>query len=205
MRVLRQFAFTLCGLASTVFASAQQVKQDSPEHFYFASLTDPACPVTGYAGPVPVTKEIRVLYYPIGEGATIKNPKSPFVHLVFDAGSGPGDDRTLPFTKREDGVWTATVPLGDGIPKYAIYWIEDRESKSVDTNGGKYFEIPFCDARGQRDEWSVRFQAESYTGTLRAHGIERGVDYSKAIDILDEYITLPFAAKTLFPTGGSMN
>ncbi len=197
MRVLRQFAFTLVVLASTLFVSAQQDKQDSPEHFYFVSLTDPACPVTGYVGPVPVTKEIRVLYYSMGEGATIKNPRSPVVHLVFDGGYGPDDDRTLPLTKREDDVWTATLVLGDSIPKYAIYWIEDRESKAVDTNGGKYFEVPFCDAQGQREEWSVRFEAESYTGTIQAHGIERAVDYSKAINVLDEYIHPPSRGENL--------
>lgn len=197
MRVLRHFTFTLSVLACTLFVSAQQDKQDSPERFYFVSLTDPACPVTGYTGPVPVTKEIRVLYYPMGDGAIVKSPKSPVVHLVFDGGYGLGEDRTLPLTRRDDDVWTTTLLLGDSIPKYAIYWIEDRESKSVDTNGGKYFEIPFCDARGQRDEWSVRFQAESYTGTLQAHGIERGVDYSKAIGILDEYIHPPFRGENL--------
>ncbi len=197
MRVLRQFAFTLPVLAGTLFASAQQVKQDSPDHFYFTSLTDPACPVTGYIGPVPLTKEIRVFYYPMGERATISNPKSLIVHMVFDGGDGPESEKTLPFTKRDDNVWIATIALGDTFPKYAIYWIEDRETKQVDTNRSKYFEVPFCDLHGQLSERSVQHRADSYTGQLQAHGIERGADYAKAIDVLNEYIYPPSRGENL--------
>ena len=191
MRVLRHSAVILFVLASALFLLGQLTQRDRPQRFYFVSLTDPACPVTGYTGPVPSSKEIHVLYYPMGEGATIKNPKAPVVHLVFDGGYGPDRDQTLPFTKRDDDVWVATLSVGDRIPKYAIYWIEDRESKQADTNDGKYFEIPFCNAQGHRDEWSVRYEAESYTGQLQAHGIERAVDYSKAIDVLEGYIHAP--------------
>jgi len=103
VRALRNSAFLLSALAATPSpVVGQQVPQDPPEPFYFVALTDPACPVTGYTGPVPVTKEIHVLYYPMGEGATIKKPKSPVVHMVFDNGIGSDNDRTLPFTKRDD-------------------------------------------------------------------------------------------------------
>lgn len=191
MRVFRHSALILSALAGTLSLPGQQAQQDRPQRFYFVALTDPACPVTGYTGPVPLTKEIHVLYYPMGEGAAIKKPSSPVVHMVFDDGRGPDDDRTLPFTKRDDNVWVATFALGDRFPRYAVYWIEDRESKQLDTNEGKYFEIPFCDAEGHREEWSVQYEAESYTGKLERYGIERGVDYSKAIEILDEYIHAP--------------
>jgi len=197
MRVLRHSALIMSVLASTMSLVGQQVQEDRPEPFYFVALTDPACPVTGYTGPVPVTKEIRMLYYSMGQGATIKKPKSPVVHMVFDNGYGPDNERTLPLTKRDDGVWVATLAIGDRFPKYAIYWIEDRESKQVDTNEGKYFEIPFCDAEGHREEWSVRYEAESYTGQLEAHGIERTTDYSKAIEVLDEYIHAPSRGENL--------
>lgn len=178
-------------LASTMSFVGQQAQKDRPEVFYFVALTDPACPVTGYTAPAPVTKEIRVLYYPMGQGAAIKKPKSLALHLVFDNGYGPDNEQTLPFTKRDDGVWVATLALGGRFPKYAIYWIEDREGQQIDTNDGKYFEVPFCDVQGHRHEWSVRYEAESYTGQLEAHGIERTADYSKAIEVLDEYIHAP--------------
>lgn len=103
MRVLRHPAVILFVLAATLSLVGQQLHQDRPEPFYFIALTDPACLVTGYAGPVPVTKEIRVLDDPMGEGATIKNPKSPVVHMVFENGYGPDSDQTLSFAKPDAG------------------------------------------------------------------------------------------------------
>ncbi len=191
MRVHGCSTFILFLVAGTLSGTAQQVARDAPEPFYYVALTDPACPVSGSTGPAPVTKEIHVLYFPMGRGATIKEPKSPVLHLIFDNGFSPDRDQTLPFTKREDGVWLATVPLKDRFPKFAVYWIEDRETKQLDNNGGKYFDVPFCDLEGQRAEWSVRYEAESYTGQLESHGIERAADYARAIEILDEYIHPP--------------
>jgi len=60
-------------------------------------------------------------------------------------------------------VWLATVPLR-GTSPLRIYRIENRQSQQVDANDGKDFEVPFCDVEGHRDEQSVRFEAESYTG-----------------------------------------
>ncbi len=51
--------------------------------------------------------------------------------------------------------------------------------------------MPFCDIDGQRDERSVRYEAESYTGTLQVHGIDRPANYAKAIEVLDAYIRPP--------------
>lgn len=178
-------------VACPVFLWAQQPQKDHPEPFYFVALTDPACPVSGYQAPVPVTTELRVLYFPMSEGATIKEPKALVLHLVFDEGWAADNSRTSSFIKREDGVWVATVPLGDKFPKYAIYWVEDRGTKQADTNEGKYFDVPFCDVNGQREEWSVRYEAESYTGKLARLGIDRPTDYAKAIDVLEGYIHLP--------------
>jgi thiol-disulfide isomerase/thioredoxin len=191
MRVYRYAAFIFLVIASPLSLAGQQAQEDRPEPFYFVALTDPACPVTGFAAPAPITKEIRVLYFPMGQGATIKKPQSPVLHLVFDNGFDQDNEQTVPFTRREHGEWLATVPVKERFPRYAIYWVEDRESKQVDTNDGKYFEVPFCDPRGQREEQSVGFEAESYTGKLEAHGIERPTDYAKAIEVLEGYIHPP--------------
>jgi thiol-disulfide isomerase/thioredoxin len=191
MRVHAYSTFIFLLLAHMSSLTAQQAPRAAPEPFYYVALTDPACPVSGFTPPAPVTNEIHVLYFPVGQGATIKKPKSPVLHLVFDNGFGPDNDRTLPFTKREDSIWLATVPLKDRFPKYAVYWIEDRETKQLDTNGGNYFDVPFCDLEGRRAEWSVRYEAESYTGQLESHGVERATDYAKAIEVLDEFIHPP--------------
>ena len=197
MRVYGYSAFIFFLVACTPSVTAQQAPRAAPEPFYYVALTDPACPVSGFTPPAPVTNEIHVLYFPMGQGATIKGPKSPVLHLVFDNGFGPDNDRTLPFTKREDGIWLATVPLKDRFPKYAVYWIEDRETKQLDTNRGRYFDVPFCDLEGRRAEWSVQYEAESYTGQLESHGIGRAADYTKAIEVLDEYLHPPSRGENL--------
>jgi len=191
MRAHRVSALMLFVAVSTPSFSGRQVQGARPVSVRFAALTDPACPVTGLSDPVPFTKELRVFYFPMGEGATIKQPKSPVLHLLFDHGSGSFFNRTLPLARREDGVWLASIPLNGQPFSYAIYWIEDHETKQVDTNRGKYFEVPFCDVHGQRTEMSVRFEAQSYTGLLEPHGIERAANYGKAIEVLEEYIRVP--------------
>jgi len=160
--------------------------------FNFASLTDPACPVTAAVPHAPVTGEIRFLYYPMARNAAIKEPKSLVLHVALGHESFPVDSKTLRFSLREDGVWAATLnwPIYQA-PKYAIYWVEEPSSKTTDTNGGNYFEVPFCDLHGQLAASSVQLQAESYTGILATHGIERLVNYQTALQILEDYIRVP--------------
>jgi thiol-disulfide isomerase/thioredoxin len=199
MRIHRFFAFVLFVGAGAQSLAGQEVPApgDRPVQARFVALTDPACPVTGYLDPVPGTKEIRVFYFPMAQQATIKEPKSPILHLIFDYGFGQDDTQTISFARREDGVWISTVPLRGGIPTYAIYWIEDHETKQTDNNEGRYFEVLFCNVHGERREMSVMFQAMSYTGFLERYGIERSVDYAKAIEILEEYIHAPSQGQNL--------
>lgn len=85
----------------------ENVAQQRP---FFISLTDPACPVTGAADPVPNTNELHVLYFANAEGATIKDPRSLLLHIVFEYGFFSGDRKTLSFARRDDDVWMAAVP-----------------------------------------------------------------------------------------------
>ena len=190
MRPSRYLVCIFCLVLVSLLASAEQ-PQTGPEPFYFVALTDPACPVAGFVPPVPFTKELRVLYFPMGQRAVIKTPKSLFVHVVFDPGYGMPESKTEPLAKRDDGVWSATVPLKDMLPRFAVYWFEDRETKQTDTDGGNYFEIPFCDAHGHRDELSVIGEARSYTGALSAYGVGRATDYAQAVDVHESYIHPP--------------
>ena len=91
--------------------TAQTYEPPAPSVFNFASLTEPACPVTNGFPPAPVTNEIHVLYYPMGTSAAIKDPKSLslVLHLVSGHEITPLDHQTIPFTRRDDGVWVATV------------------------------------------------------------------------------------------------
>ena len=180
----------LLTLAQTL--GAQQSKQgDSTKYPFPASMTDPACPVGNYRDPFPHTKDLLVLYFPKALSATINNPKKLSLHLVFEFGYFDGDRQTLPFTLRDDGNWVANVPLEQRVPTYAVYWIEDPDTKQSDTNHGKYFDVRFCDIYGERSEMGVKWEAQSYTGNLTSYGIDRSVNFPKAVDILEEHIHPP--------------
>jgi len=184
------WSITFVGAAIAQTVQTEKPPTESP--FNFASLTEPACPVTNGFSPAPITNEIRVLYYPMGRPAAIKDPKSLALHLVLGHEFMPFDQQTISFTRREDGVWVTKVTYKNfRAPRYAIYWVEESRSKQVDANAGEYFEVPFCDLHGRLAEESVSLQAQSYTGILEAEGIERPVNYAKAVEILEDYIHAP--------------
>jgi thiol-disulfide isomerase/thioredoxin len=196
VRILTMFCVAIFWSITFVGAAiAQTVQTEKPpteSPFYFASLTDPACPVTNNLPPAPITSEIHVLYYPMGRPAAIKHPKSLVLHVVLGHQIAPFEKQTIPFTPREDGVWQANVTFKNfRAPRYAIYWVQESQTKQGDTNSGEYFEVPFCDVHGRLLEESVGLQAQSYTGILEAQGIERPVNYAKAIEILEDYIHAP--------------
>jgi hypothetical protein len=178
------FAATLLLTGITTASNNPPDKTDGSQAkfaFQFVSLTDPACPATAAVPHAPVTNEIRVLYYPMATRALIKEPKTLVLHVVLGHENMPFTPRTIPFTLRNDGVWVASLNYEPfAAPKYAIYWVAEPRTKLADTNGGNYFEVPFCDVHGQLSETSVRLQAQSYTGVLEAHGIERPVNYLMA-------------------------
>jgi hypothetical protein len=78
--------------------------------------------------------------------ALIKEPKALLLHLVLGYEIKPFDEQTIPFTQRDDGAWVASFTYkAFAAPKFALYWVEEPGAKLADTNGGEYFEIPFCD------------------------------------------------------------
>ena len=160
-------------------------------HTVFASLTDPACPVTTSAAPMPITAELRVLYFPAALQASIHNPSSLVLHIAFDDGFHRDAVRTIAFSRRDESVWQAEVPLQPMLDEYAIYWVEEPETKQADTNSGKYFEVLFCNVHGERSEKSIEYQARSYEGWLKAHGFDRPADLSKSVKVLDDFIHAP--------------
>jgi thiol-disulfide isomerase/thioredoxin/predicted negative regulator of RcsB-dependent stress response len=178
--------------------TVQTYEPPAPSVFNFASLTEPACPVTNGFAPAPITNEIHILYYPMGKLAAIKDPKSLVLHVVLGHQFAPFEQQTISFTRRDDGVWVANVTYKDfRAPRYAIYWVEESQTKQADTNLGEYFEVPFCDVHGRLLEESVSLQAQSYTGILEAEGIERPVNYAKAVEILEDYMHAPSRGRNL--------
>jgi thiol-disulfide isomerase/thioredoxin len=157
----------------------------------FASLTDPACPVTTSAAPMPITGELRVLYFSSAIQASIHNPRTLVLHIAFDDGNHKDAVRMIAFSRREENVWQAEVPLQPMLDDYAIYWVEDPETKQADTNSGKYFEVLFCLVHGERSEKSIEYQARSFEGWLETYGFDRPADLSKSIKILEDFIHPP--------------
>jgi thiol-disulfide isomerase/thioredoxin len=156
-----------------------------------SSVTDPACPVTHGAPPLPLPRELHVLYFPTAMQATIHDPKSLVLHVAFDDGSYNDDIRTASFTRRDDGVWQASLALQAMKNEFAIYWVEEPETKIADTNRGKYFEVMFCDVHGERPETAVEYRALSYNGWLEPHGFSRPADYPRVVQILTDNIHPP--------------
>ncbi len=185
---MRTFVLAVAMFAAPVLAGAAP-ENGAPS--YFASLTGPACPVTDSDQHWVETSQLRVLYFPESRNATIKNPKSLTLHIVFNNGESNDGVRALAFNERDGAAWIATASLTRWREKFAVYWVEDPETKQSDTNGGRYFEIPFCTARGIREERSEQFEAESYTGVLEKYGIQRPQNFRKAVEVLEEYIRPP--------------
>src|ERR1700722_4793741 len=197
MRVHRFLHLLVFAVVTTVHGAQQTAGPTVAPSTWFVSLTDPACPVTGSEDPAPHTDELHILYSETGRGATIKEPKSLVAHIVFENGYPEGDAKVIPFTRRDNGLWQANLQLLERIPLYIIYWVEERGTKQTDTNQSRYFEVPFCDPHGHRSERSVMFEAQSYTGILESNGIERPVDFAKAIEVLTEFIHPPFRGANL--------
>ena len=179
------------GMVAVLALAAPVATPEDVSPSYFASLTGPACPVTDSDQHWVETSQLRVLYFPESAHATIKNPKSLILHIVFDNGDSSDSARSLAFNERDAAAWIAMASLTRWKEKYAVYWVEDPETKQSDTNGGRYFEIPFCNVHGIRAERSEQFEAESYTGVLEKYGIQRPQDFRKAIEVLEEYIRPP--------------
>lgn len=190
---MRTLSLTMCLflVLATTLRAQESAREISTKYPFLASMTDPACPVGNIHDPFPHTKNLSVLYFPNAQAATIHQPKALSLHLVFEYGFFDGDRQTIPFAVRDDGNWVAIVPLETRIPTYATYWIEDRDTKQSDTNHGRYFDVRFCDLYGERSEMGVKWEAQSYTGILTSYGIDRPVDFRKAIDVLEEHIHAP--------------
>ena len=153
-----------------------------------SSYIDPVCPVNWHNGIYPHTEELTILYYPFAHRATIQEPQSLVVHVVFDALEGPLSREDRQLTHREDGVWQAKIDMRDRMTRYAAYWFEDPGRRAVDNNQGDYFDVLFCDFDGRRSSASVAAMARSYTGSMRTQGIGRPIDYAKAEQVLEAAI-----------------
>src|SRR5215472_8844490 len=181
---MRYFAAVLAvlSLSCSAFAQAASAKsQASP----WTVLTDPVCPVASFYGtPLPnATKELRVMYFPSGKTAKLKDPQSLALHIGFNQPGRGGSATVIPFTHKDD-FWEAIVPLTEHHAMYAIFLVQDPKTGTMDDNGGQFWDVVFCSADGSKGANGTMAQAKGYTGESWTASLRRPKDYDKAISIL---------------------
>jgi thiol-disulfide isomerase/thioredoxin len=144
-------------------------------------LVVPACPV---GGSQQLTKNLQIVYLPANLGA-IKNPQSLTLRLVFNGRSWRDNDRTIPFQRKDDGSWQASVPLSFQWV-YAIWYVRDEVSGQRDDNDGRYWDSVFCDIKGKKLGEGIRYQAQGYAGSIFSDDIKRATDYDRAIAVIEQ-------------------
>lgn len=175
---LRRFIALTCLTLST-FAFSQQPPQKPA--FPWTVLTDPACPVASPSAPN-TTRELRVLYFPQGRQSKLKNPESLMLYIGYNYPGGKGS--SIPFARKDDH-WEAPIPIESVRPYYAIFYVKDEKTGEVDDNGGKLWDMKFCDPRGERNATNIQLDAQSYSGASWGKNLHRPKDLNKAISILE--------------------
>src|SRR5215469_6204040 len=162
-----------------------QPSDAKPQTSPWTVLTDPVCPVASFYGtPLPnATKELRVMYFPAGKTAKLKDPQSLALHIGFNQPGRGGSATVIPFTHTDDH-WEALVPLSEPHAMYAIFLVQDPKTGAIDDNGGQFWDIVFCGADGSKDANGTMAQAKGHAGESWTASLRRPKDYDKAISIL---------------------
>lgn len=174
-------ALLLPTIPAQLFAEGDNHTPGSSDTSHSQMLTAPACPV---GGSQQFTKNLQIIYFPDAGGA-IKNPQSLMLRLVFNGRSWRDNDRTVPFQRRDDGSWQASLPLAFQWV-YAIWYVRDDVTGKRDDNDGRYWDAVFCDANGKKLGDGIRYQAEGYAGSIFGDDIKRETDYDRAISVIEQ-------------------
>jgi thiol-disulfide isomerase/thioredoxin/Tfp pilus assembly protein PilF len=134
--------------------------------------------------PVPV----RVRYNPAAPGAKLTAPESLTISLAINASYYANSHRTFAMSRTADGAWETTIPL-ESSWSFLIFFVQDQGDR-VDNNQGDYWQILSCGADGTPTFMATYYLAASYAGDVPAPGIQRAVDYARAISILKEDMKL---------------
>jgi tetratricopeptide (TPR) repeat protein len=180
-----RLSIVLLAVCSALALSAQQ-PPSTPSVPRWTVLVDPVCPVSSFYGdPAPnATKKLRVLYFPESKAAKLKNPESLTLQVGFNYPQSGDDKAEVPFARKGDH-WEALVQLEEHHAMYAIFDVKDDKSGAVDNNEGKYWDVVFCFASGERDMNAMMRRAQSYAGVSWPFNIHRAKDYGKAVSILE--------------------
>jgi len=188
-----QFAKVLLYLAITLSSCLppQQTSAQTPanESQPVAVVTiEPASPVEP---PRPVkpgerssTVPVRVRYNPAAPGAKLTAPESLTISLAINTSSYANSQRTFVMSRTRDGAWETTIAL-EYFWSFLIFLVKDQNNR-VDSNQGDYWQILSCGEDGMPSARATYNLAASYAGDVLAPGIQRAVDYARAISILEE-------------------
>jgi tetratricopeptide (TPR) repeat protein len=192
---VRRYLLLTWSIAAALALGAQNVPSTAPakpptSEPFSAIALDPVCPTVAYGSAVS-TQQIRVSYFPSSSRAKLKDPQSLTLELVVNGANWADNTLIVPFT-RKDSHWEATVP---GKPFYNIFYVKDEKAGQMDDNGGRYWEIEYCNPDGGLTELGAMLLAESYAGEQWPVaggqwplGIKRKKDYATAVSILEAAI-----------------
>ncbi len=183
MRSAKIFLFML--IISGVCVGAQRISAQTPEDVV---TIKPRCPLEpprpAKSGERSATVPVRVRYNPAAPGAKLTAPQSLTISLAINASYYSNNQRTFVMLRTADGAWEATIPL-ESFWSFLIFLVKDQNDR-VDSNQGNYWQIASCGDDGTLSTQAVGYLAASYTGEVLAPGIQRAVDYARAISILNE-------------------
>lgn len=146
---------------------------------------EPACPQIKfrYQGKLQEQVPLRIRYNPAGQGAALKQPSG--LNLLL---GGSGDSAwngklvRLPMTRGADGVWEASFQP-EHFWIYLMFYFQD-DTGRMDNNRARYWDLLGCQG-GTPDDQAVSAQARTYTGTIVGSGIQRPVDYGRAVAVIE--------------------
>jgi thiol-disulfide isomerase/thioredoxin len=181
-------------IVSSYFAvPAQQVSPTSAPNTPVVPVVtiDPPCPVEPprtKPGEAVVTVPVRVRYNPSAPGAKLTAPESLTLSVAINAPSYVNSHRSFPMLRTPDGTWESTIPL-EPFWSFLIFLVKDQNDR-VDSNQGDYWQILSCNTDNSPTALAVGHLADSYRGQVFAPGIQRAVNYPRAISILEEDLKL---------------
>lgn len=188
MRFARILLYLIIVLGSCLPARRVWAQTTANESRPVAVVTiEPPCPVEPprpAQGERSATVPVRVRYNPAAPGAKLTAPESLTISLAINASYYANSHRTFTMSRTADGAWETTIPL-ESFWSFLIFFVKD-QSDRVDSNQGDYWQILSCGADGTATSMATYYLAASYAGAVLAPGIQRAVDYARAISILEE-------------------
>ena len=188
MKMTRTVGALFIVAISHIVVPAQQIGANPPETRSQAVVTiDPACPVEPprtKPGEQLVTVPVRVRYNPGAPGAKFKAPEALTLSVAINGPSYANNHRMFPMSRMSDGTWESTIAV-EPFWSFLIFLVKDQNDR-VDSNQGDYWQILACGADAAPSAMAVSYLADSYIGRVLAPGIQRAVDLTRAISILEE-------------------